>query len=102
MKQTLFVKYNRTRKPQYQIRTSIIEEDGVRYVEKTPLCPEGEFHIRSLAKKREALFAQNLKVKVLEPMFSEEAVCVRFRFLQGETLAERLAKRIQVWRSTGD
>lgn len=95
MKQTLFVKYNRTRKPQYQIRTSIIEEDGVRYVEKTPLCPEGEFHIRSLAKKREALFAQNLKVKVLEPMFSEEAVCVRFRFLQGETLAERLAKRIQ-------
>ena len=28
-------------------------------------------------------------------MFSEEAVCVRFRFLQGETLAERLAKRIQ-------
>lgn len=95
MKQTLFVKYNRTRKPQYQIRTSIIEEDGVRYVEKTPLCPEGEFHIRSLVKKREALFAQNLKIKVLEPMFSEEAVCVRFRFLQGETLAERLAKRIQ-------
>ncbi len=95
MKQTLFVKYNRTRKPQYQIRTSIIEEDGVRYVEKTPLCPEGEFHIRSLAKKREALSGQNLKIKVLEPMFSEEAVCVRFRFLQGETLAERLAKRIQ-------
>ena len=30
MKQTLFVKYNRTRKPEYQIRTSIVEEDGVR------------------------------------------------------------------------
>lgn len=95
MKQTLFVKYNRTRKPQYQIRTSIIEEDGVRYVEKTPLCPEGESHIRSLAKKREALSGQNPEIKVLEPIFSEEAVYARFRFLQGETLAERLAKRIQ-------
>ena len=36
MKQTLFVKYNRTRKPEYQIRTSIVEEDGVRYVYARP------------------------------------------------------------------
>lgn len=95
MKQTLFVKYNRTRKPQYQIRTSIVEEDGKRYVEKTPLCAEGKAHIQSLAKKREDLSRQNPHVQVLEPIFSEGTVCARFRFLQGETLAERLARRIQ-------
>ena len=45
MAQTRFVKYNRTRRPEYQIRTSILEEDGVRFVEKAALCPEGELHI---------------------------------------------------------
>lgn len=95
MKQTLFVKYNRTRKPEYQIRTSIVEEDGVRYVEKTALCPEGEAHIRSLKKKREQLAEINPKIQVLKPVFFDGDTRARFRFLQGETMAEQLGRRIQ-------
>ena len=34
---TIFAKYNRTRKPQFQIRTRILEENGKRYVEKACL-----------------------------------------------------------------
>jgi len=34
MKETIFVKYNRTRKEEFQIRTSIIEEEGKRWGEK--------------------------------------------------------------------
>lgn len=95
MRQTLFVKYNRTRKPEYQIRTSIVEEDGVRYVEKTPLCQDGEAHIRSLKNKREQLTKQHFDFQVLKPQFLDGDTCARFVFLQGETLAETLAKRIQ-------
>lgn len=95
MKQTLFVKYNRTRKPEYQIRTGIVEEDGVRYVEKTALCPEGEAHIRSLKKKQEQLAGQNPRIRVLEPQLLDGGTCARFRFLRGETLAEQLGRRIQ-------
>ena len=65
MKQTLFVKYNRTRKPEYQIRTSIVEEDGVRYVEKAALCLERKLHIHSFQQKYELLTGQNPHVQVL-------------------------------------
>lgn len=95
MKHTLFVKYNRTRKPEYQIRTSIVEEDGVRYVEKAALCLEGELHIHSFQKKQEQLSEQNPQIQVLKPQFPEGRACVRFPFVKGETLAERLGRRIQ-------
>ncbi len=69
MKRTLFVKYNRTRKPEFQIRTRILEENGVRYVEKIALCREGESHIRSFAGKRERLAGINPRLKVLKAEF---------------------------------
>lgn len=95
MKQTLFVKYNRTRKPEYQIRTSIIEEDGIRYAEKTALCLEGQLHLHSFRKKYEQLAGQNEKIRVLPPVFSERESCVRFSFLKGKTMSEELGKQIQ-------
>ncbi len=94
MVQTLFVKYNRTRRPEYQIRTSILEEDGVRFVEKAALCPEGELHIASFKKKLEQLTGQNPCIKILAPQ-SVCGSCARFPFLQGQTLAELMGKKIQ-------
>ena len=81
MKQTLFVKYNRTRKPEYQIRTSIVEEDGRRYVEKAALRLEGELHIHSFQKKYEQLSGQNSRIKVLKPEFPQGDSTVHFPFL---------------------
>ena len=55
MKETIYVKYNRTRKPLFQIRTSIIEENGKLWVEKTALIPDAKAHLCSLSKKQTAL-----------------------------------------------
>ena len=51
MKKINFVKYNRTRREAFQIRTSLVEEDGYPFVEKTALKPEGVAHIKSLGEK---------------------------------------------------
>ena len=37
MKKINFVKYNKTRREAFQIRTSLVEEGGVPYVEKSAL-----------------------------------------------------------------
>ena len=51
MRQILFVKYNRTRAEQFQLKTEIVKEDGVLTVEKTALTAAGEAHIRSFGEK---------------------------------------------------
>lgn len=94
MAQIVSVKYNRTRRPEYQIRTSILEEDGVRFVEKAALCPEGELHIASFKKKLEQLTGQNPRIRILAPQ-SVEGGRARFPFLEGQTLAEQMGKKIQ-------
>ena len=95
LQKTVYVKYNRTRKQAFQIRTSILEEDGTRYVEKAALSSEGSWHILSFAKKYDQLKAFNPWVRVLEPLLSEDGMTVRFRFLEGITLAEKLGSQIR-------
>ena len=95
LQKTVYVKYNRTRKQAFQIRTSILEENGTRYVEKAALSSEGSWHILSFAKKYDQLKAFNPWVRVLEPLLSEDGMTVRFRFLEGVTLAEKLGSQIR-------
>ena len=89
MKRTLFVKYNRTRKPEYQIRTRILEEDGIRHVEKLALLEYGESHIRSFEDKYQMLSGQNPRLLVLKPEIGINPVGLleaKFPFLTGETM----------------
>ena len=51
MKKTKYIKYNRTRREEFQIRTCIVEEDGKQYVEKTALNEQAVSHIRSIKEK---------------------------------------------------
>lgn len=92
---TIFAKYNRTRKPQFQIRTRILEENGKRYVEKAALTEASGAHIGSMEEKHEKLSKVNPEVRVLEPHFSEDKQAVRFEFLTGKTLAEELGGQIR-------
>ena len=92
---TIFAKYNRTRKPQFQIRTRILEENGKRYVEKAALTEASGAHIGSMEEKHEKLSKVNPEVHVLEPHFSEDKQAVRFEFLTGKTLAEELGGQIR-------
>lgn len=94
LQKTIYAKYNRTRKAVFQIRTSILEDNGNRYVEKTALSSAGSWHILSFEKKYGQLQAFNPSVHVLEPVISGDGRSVRFRFLKGVTLAEQLGKGI--------
>ena len=63
---TVFAKYNSTRKEEFQIRTAILEENGKRYVEKTPLTEKAAGHNSSMSEKYEKLSKVNPGVKVLD------------------------------------
>ncbi|HJB06734.1 MAG TPA: glycosyltransferase [Candidatus Enterocloster faecavium] len=91
----IFAKYNRTRKPAFQISTKILEEGGKRIVEKMALKPEGAAHIRSFQDKYEKLKKINSQVDILKPEISEDGRRARFAFLQGRTLEQKLADEIQ-------
>ena len=64
-------------------------------MEKAALSSEGSWHILSFAKKYDQLKAFNPWVRVLEPLLSEDGMTVRFRFLEGITLAEKLGSQIR-------
>ena len=94
MKKQLFIKYNRTRREAFQIRTSIVEEQGVRLVEKSALCDEGIAHIRSFEQKYQWLKDQNPNLRMAPPRISEDGRSAVFPYLEGGTLAEELGAEI--------
>ena len=95
MVQTNFVKYNRTRKECFQIKTSILTENGRRYVEKTALTIEGAPHIWSFASHYTLLTRQHRNLQFVKPEMSEDRCSAKFPFLTGETLAEQLGEEIR-------
>lgn len=94
MKKINFVKYNKTRREAFQIRTSLVEEDGLPYVEKTALTAEGVAHIRSFEEKYRNLKEQNQRLNVADVTVTPDGTTARFEFLKGETYAELLGREI--------
>ncbi|WP_277409249.1 hypothetical protein [Lacrimispora xylanisolvens] len=94
MKKINFVKYNKTRREAFQIRTSLVEENGLPYVEKTALTAEGIPHIRSFEEKYKNLTEQNQGLHVADVTVSSDGTTARFAFLKGETYAEILGRQI--------
>ena len=92
---TIFAKYNRTRKEEFRIRTTMGELDGERRVEKAALSGGGSLHICSLREKCLRLRQLNPRVRILEPAISGDGSKVEFCFLEGITLAERLGRCIR-------
>ncbi len=95
MKKINFVKYNKTRREAFQIRTSLVEAEGCPFVEKTALRPEGVAHIKSLGEKYKSLAAQSQKLKVAGVSISPDEKTARFEFLKGQTLSELLGREIR-------
>ena len=92
MRQILFVKYNRTRAAQFQLKTEIVREDEVLTVEKTALTEAGEAHIRSFGEKYEKIRDLNPAIRFLKPEWKKDKKTV-FSPLK-RRLSQRLAKRI--------
>lgn len=94
MAEIIFVKYNRTRKETFQIKTSILEESGALFVQKTALHQEGVPHIRSFVENYNRLSRQNESLKLVQPKVSGDSRTAEFPYLEGKTFAELLGEQI--------
>lgn len=95
MRQIKFVKYNKTRREEFQIKTTILEENGTRYVEKAALYVEGAPHIWSFASHYTLLSKQHTALQFVPPTMGEDRCSACFPFLKGETIAEMLGREIR-------
>lgn len=92
MKKVIFAKYNRNRRPEFQVSTMIIEKDGVRYVEKKPLCSEAVAHIQSFGRNYDALLNTYKQVEFVKPDYEGEGVS--FPFITGTSMVEAIDKHL--------
>lgn len=95
----IFMKYNKTRREQFQIRTSIYggkeTKDQAESVEKAALSLDGMGHIGSFFEKYEALSRQHRTLHAAKPMERPGRNAVAFPYLTGETWAEQLGRAIE-------
>ncbi len=90
-----YLKYNRIREDEFQLKTIIYGNEGRRYVEKSALAPVGEPHIQAFAVNCEALTNQHELLNYLHPQIGSDAGSCRFPYLQGKSLLGRLDEEIR-------
>ena len=94
MKKVIYSKFSNERAAEFSIRTDIIEDDGKKYVVKTPDTEKARNHVlrmkeiyeqlRKLSKKKDFLFVTCKE--------QEESVC--FEYVEGVSLEEDLDKHL--------
>ncbi len=87
-----YIKYNRTRKGRFQIKTVI--SGYPRHVEKSALTQEGARHIRSFRDNCRILNRQHVRLKFAEPGMTGDGQGAGFPYLTGENLSEQLGRAI--------
>lgn len=88
MKKTIYVKYNRIRKPIFQTATKQVVIGDEKYVEKQALCPEAQEHISSYDDKYQFLVALYDHIVPLKGIMDNNVE--RFPYLKGITIKEML------------
>lgn len=96
----IFIKYNKTRQDIFQIRTCIGErhadrKPAERFVEKAALGLPGSAHILSFEEKYRQLSMQQRSIRLLPPEAAKGRSAVFFRYLEGQTRAEKLGYLLQ-------
>lgn len=86
-----YIKYNRTRKEAFQIRTIIFGKP--RRVEKTALAADGAEHIASFKEKCIGLNRQHLNLKFAMPAVADGSA--GFPYIVGHTLSEQLGQAVR-------
>ena len=98
-KDILYTKYNSMRAPEYQVKTTIIEEDGRRYVVKSPMCDEAAPYMQQIRDNYDRMKKLYDEIRVLPAeatdrlVLNQDGVSVtytdlRFDYLKGEPIAE--------------
>ncbi|MCI8725561.1 MAG: glycosyltransferase [Hungatella sp.] len=90
-----YVKYNRTRRECFQIKTVIRGDGRKRQVEKSALDMEGTPHIWSLGTSYTSLSMEHTAIKFVKPSMSEDRCRAQFPYVVGKTWAQKLGEEIQ-------
>ena len=91
MRHVLYAKLTKERKKQFQIRTRIIEEDGVRYAEKMALYNEGKNHVLRMVD-----YVSRYQLENIQPVNCKiENDSIVFPFVEGKTMSSVLCETIQ-------
>lgn len=88
-----YIKYNRTRREPFQIKTIIW--GNPRRVEKEALTEEGNLHIRTFEKSCRILNRQHKNLAFSEPSMEDGGKRAGFVYLAGESLSECLGREIR-------
>jgi GT2 family glycosyltransferase len=86
----LYTKYSNDRDPRFQIRTDILEENGARFVVKSPASRASLAHVASLKEKEGLLNESFAGTEFIANKADPEGDAVRFAFLRGDTVEEKL------------
>ena len=92
MSRTLYVKYNRNRKVEFQTSTKICEDNGVKYVIKEGLNPQAIQHVKSMRGYFDLLNSEYSNVKAVECY--DEKAGMRFEFIEGTSVKELLFDKL--------
>lgn len=95
MSTILYSKYNRSRKEKFQTCTSIVEENGERFVVKYAITEQAKNHVDAMLSNREKLQKTYSGVSFVEISPKEDGRKVSFPFLTGEPLDQLLIEKFQ-------
>ncbi|MDO4306542.1 MAG: hypothetical protein Q4C77_06880 [Eubacteriales bacterium] len=90
MAEIIFSKYSNERCRRFAIRTDILEKNGVRYVEKHAMYPEGKAHVEGLADWYRKLSVLYREISLAAGYCEKTEDGVRLDYIPGETLEEQL------------
>ncbi|MBQ8814178.1 MAG: hypothetical protein IJZ85_06775 [Lachnospiraceae bacterium] len=89
MAQVIYTKYNKLRRKEFRVQTSIYEENGRRFVVKRAVCPESEPHVDRMLDRKLRLKAIYRDMDFVDAEKTEDGV--RFEYLAGESVDGVLA-----------
>lgn len=91
MNKIMYVKYNRDRKKNYQIKTCICEENGEKRVKKVPLTALAIDHVKMFTTNYELLKDMNKNVIYLEPKLEDNNV-ISYSYVEGKYFDNQIEK----------
>ncbi len=93
MGKVLFAKYNRNRRKEFQISTTLYEENGKRYARKRAITAEAVGHVLGMKSSYEQLRDIYTNVALLEGSFDADSAV--FEFLEGKNVTHMLLEAME-------
>lgn len=101
MKEILYSKYNRERKPQFQTCTMIVLENDEQWVDKKPMSSDAENHVKQMQDNYERLSEAYTKMDFVKAIYDSEENIVRFPFVHGKALEIMILEAFEQGREQG-